>query len=91
MSGARRGQADLVEPALESERLFRQTSCLTAAAASLRSLAELRPRTLAVMHGSSFQGDGAAALNALADGLEERFGPESEFVGLPSVLANPHP
>ncbi|MEU1285948.1 MBL fold metallo-hydrolase [Kitasatospora sp. NPDC005856] len=83
--------ADLVESALESERLFRQTSCLTAAASALRSLAGLRPRTLAVMHGSSFHGDGAAALNALADGLEERFGPESEFVGLPSALAGPHP
>ncbi|MFE7592649.1 MBL fold metallo-hydrolase [Kitasatospora sp. NPDC057512] len=83
--------ADLVESALESEGLFRQTSCLTAAATALRSLAELRPRTLAVMHGSSFHGDGAAALNALADGLEERFGPESGFVALPSALAGPHP
>lgn len=81
---------DLVEAALESERLFRQTSCLTAAATTLRALAELRPHTLAVMHGSSFHGDGAAALNGLADALEQRFGPESDFVGLPSVLADPH-
>ncbi|MFJ8472506.1 MBL fold metallo-hydrolase [Kitasatospora sp. NPDC094011] len=84
-------EADLVEAALESERLFRQTSCLTAAATTLRALADLRPRTLAVMHGSSYRGDGAAALTALADALEERFGPESEFVGVPSVLADPHP
>ncbi|MGA5822308.1 MBL fold metallo-hydrolase [Kitasatospora sp. NPDC094028] len=82
---------DLVEPALRSEELFRQTSCLTAATDALRALAELRPRTLAVMHGSSFHGDGAAALNALADAMLERFGPESEFAARPSALAGPHP
>lgn len=37
----------------------------------LRSLAELRPRTLAVMHGSSFAGDGAAALEGLRASLRE--------------------
>lgn len=78
---------DLVEAALEAEAAFRQTSCLTAAVHTLRSLAELAPRTLAVMHGSSFHGDGAAALNALADGMQDRFGPEAEFVGRTSVLA----
>jgi hypothetical protein len=31
-------------------------------------LADLRPTTLATMHGASFAGDGAAQLNALADG-----------------------
>jgi hypothetical protein len=30
-------------------------------------LAKLEPRTLAVMHGSSYRGDGAAALRDLAD------------------------
>ncbi|MGF1426643.1 hypothetical protein [Kitasatospora sp. LaBMicrA B282] len=84
-------EEDLVEAALESEQLFRQTSCLTAAVATLRSLAALEPRTLAVMHGSSFRGDGAAALRAMADGLEQRFGPEADFVAVPSVLAGPHP
>jgi len=33
-------------------------------------LAELQPRTLVVMHGSSFRGDAAAALRALAAGYE---------------------
>jgi hypothetical protein len=32
----------------------------------LERLAELQPRTLALMHGSSFRGDGAAALRTLA-------------------------
>ena len=80
---------DLIDQALGAEAAFRQTSCLTAAARTLRSLADLEPTTLAVMHGSSFHGDGGAALRALADGMEERFGPESEFASQPSVLAGP--
>lgn len=78
---------DLVERSLDAEALFRQISCLTATATALRSLADLRPTTLAVMHGSSYQGDCAAAMRTLADGLEERFAPESEFVEAGSVLA----
>jgi hypothetical protein len=81
---------DLVEPALQSEELFCQTSCLTAATATLRSLAALRPRTLAVIHGSSFQGEGAAALGALADTMQQRFSPESDFVAREGVLGQPH-
>jgi hypothetical protein len=34
---------------------------------ALHRLADLEPRTLAIMHGSSFAGDGAAALRGLAD------------------------
>ena len=33
----------------------------------LENLADLAPATLACMHGSSFRGDGRAALHALAD------------------------
>ncbi|MFI6475139.1 MBL fold metallo-hydrolase [Streptomyces sp. NPDC050516] len=80
---------DLTDQALNAEAAFRQTSCLTAAAQTLRSLADLEPTTLAVMHGSSFHGDGGAALRALADGLEERFSPETEFASQPSVLEGP--
>jgi hypothetical protein len=40
--------------------------------ATLRSLAGLAPRTLALMHGPSFAGDGAAALRALADDYDRR-------------------
>ncbi len=39
---------------------------------TIRRLAPLNPNTLALMHGPSFQGDGAAALNALADHYERR-------------------
>ncbi|EFC86425.1 hypothetical protein [Parafrankia sp. EUN1f] len=81
--------ADLVERCLDAEAALRQTSCLTAATSTLRLLAELEPRTLAVMHGTSFRGDGAAALRGLALGLEERFSPEAEFAWRPSVFAAP--
>jgi len=39
--------------------------------ATMRRLAELRPDVLAVMHGSSFQGDGRGALLGLADTMRE--------------------
>jgi len=77
---------DLVERALETEAGFRYTSCLTAAVATLRSLAELSPRTLAIMHGSSFRGDGANALKTLAEGYESRFSPEGEFAASKGAL-----
>ena len=39
------------------------------AASQILRLAELEPRTLATMHGSSFRGDGAGQLRALAGSL----------------------
>jgi len=41
---------------------------------NLTKLAELKPRTLAIMHGSSFRGDGARALQELNTALREVFG-----------------
>jgi flavorubredoxin len=41
---------------------------------AMRRLAELEPKTLAVMHGSSFTGDGRRALLDLNDVLREIFG-----------------
>jgi flavorubredoxin len=58
---------DVVGPAIEAERLFHYTSLGPSTAPNIRKLAALKPRTLAVMHGASFNGDGARALNALAD------------------------
>ena len=40
----------------------------------LNELADLQPRVLAAMHGSTFVGDGAAALAGAADMLERRLG-----------------
>jgi flavorubredoxin len=64
---------DVVGPASAAEDMFRAT-CLTAATApTIRRLAGLAPRTLGIMHGSAFRGDGAAALEALADDYDRRF------------------
>ncbi len=65
--------ADLTEAALEAESLFRQTSSLTAFTATVRRLAELAPRTVAIMHGASYSGDGAEMLSRLAAAYEEHF------------------
>jgi flavorubredoxin len=64
---------DVVGPAGACEDIFGAT-CLTAATApTIRRLATLAPRTLGIMHGASFAGDGAAALEALADDYDRRF------------------
>ena len=66
---------DIVEGALVAEDVFHQTSIGPLVAPTIRTLADLAPTTIACMHGSSFSGDGAAQLRALAsayDGLVER-------------------
>lgn len=62
---------DVVEPALAAERLFRATSLAPHTVRTLHALADLRPTTLGIMHGPSFQGDGARALVDLAAGYEQ--------------------
>ena len=60
-------EADLVGPAMEAEELFGFSSLSPTTGATLRQLAALGPESLAVMHGSSFIGDGGSALRQLAD------------------------
>ncbi len=63
---------DVLDGAIEAEDLF-GASCLTPQTGpTIRRLAELRPTTLAIMHGSSFEGDGSSALNAIADEYDRR-------------------
>jgi flavorubredoxin len=64
---------DIVGPAMEAEALFRSASLAPDTATVMRRLGELAPTTLALMHGSSFSGDGAAALNDLAAGYESQY------------------
>jgi flavorubredoxin len=59
---------DVVEPALVAEEIFHGTSLGLDLVPTLERLAELSPSTLALMHGSSFRGDGATQLRALAAG-----------------------
>jgi len=60
---------DIVGPALESEDMFRSMSVTPETISTLHRLAALGPKTLAIMHGSSLAGDGAAALASFANGL----------------------
>ena len=63
---------DVVERAFEAEDMFKATALTPATAPTIRRLAALAPTTLALMHGSSFDGDCQEALVALADGYEAR-------------------
>ena len=65
-------EADVVGPAIAAEDLFRFSSLHPGMGATIRRLAALAPRRLALMHGSSFVGDGAAALRDLADDYDRR-------------------
>lgn len=64
--------ADPVGPAAAAEDMFKGTSLTGATGPTIRTLAELRPQRLALMHGPVFTGDTVAALNALADDYDVR-------------------
>jgi flavorubredoxin len=64
---------DIVEPAMQAEAIFRATSLSPQTIVTLERLAALSPTTLAVMHGSSFTGDGGMALAQLAAAYDERY------------------
>jgi flavorubredoxin len=63
---------DIVGPGLAAEDIFGATSLTPATGATIRSLADLAPRTLALMHGPSFDGDCARALRDLGDAYDAR-------------------
>ena len=61
-------ESDCVAPAMAAEEVFHATGLTTNLGPTLEQLAALNPTTLAIMHGASFSGDGAAQLRGLADG-----------------------
>jgi flavorubredoxin len=65
---------DLLQAAIDAEDLFHQTSLGPAVPATYRRIADLNPKRLAIMHGSSYEGDCAALLRQMADVYEERYG-----------------
>jgi flavorubredoxin len=65
-------EGDVVGPAIVAEDLFKFSSLNPGMGATIRRLGELAPRTLALMHGPSFNGDAATALGALADDYDRR-------------------
>lgn len=64
--------ADIVGPAIAAEDMFRYSSLHPEMGSNIRRLATLSPRTLALMHGPSFNGDAASALRSLADDYDQR-------------------
>lgn len=70
--GAALTEGDIVGPAIFAEDMFKYSSLNPGMGQTIRRLAELSPRTLALMHGPSFAGDGAAALRALAADYDRR-------------------
>jgi flavorubredoxin len=60
----------IVEAAISAENAFQSTSLTPATGPTIRILAALKPSRLAVMHGSCYVGDCAAALSELAGYFE---------------------
>ena len=65
-------EGDIVGPAIAAEDLFKYSCLNPDMGTTIRALAKLSPRRLALMHGPSFSGDGGAALRALADDYDRR-------------------
>jgi flavorubredoxin len=65
---------DLIDAAIVAEDVFHQTSPGPLVPATYRRLADLQPRRLAIMHGSSYEGDAAGQLRSMADVYEQRYG-----------------
>ena len=65
-------RGDIVGPALEAENVWHSMSVTRETAPTIRRLAALEPKTLAIMHGSSLNGGCAAALRSFADGIVQQ-------------------
>jgi flavorubredoxin len=65
-------EGDIVGPAIAAEDMFNYSCLNPSMGTTIRALANLSPRRLALMHGPSFAGDGGAALRALADDYDRR-------------------
>jgi len=70
-------EGDIVGPAIAAEDLFGYSSLNPHMGSTVVGLAGLAPRTLALMHGPSFTGDGAAALRALGEAYGRRVAAKS--------------
>jgi flavorubredoxin len=62
---------DILGPAVEAEKRFGYTALTPATGTTIRRLARLAPRTLAVMHGSSYSGEATTVLESLASLYED--------------------
>ena len=65
-------EKEITGPALAAEDVFGATCLTPSTAPTIRTLAGLGPRTLGLMHGPSYTGDCAQALDELASAYDER-------------------
>ena len=65
-------ESDILGPAIAAEDMFHAMSMGPNTGPLIRSLADLAPQTLALMHGSSFRGDAVGALLGLAAHCQAR-------------------
>lgn len=65
-------ESEVVSPAIQVERAMGFVNVGPHSAPTLRRLAALKPKTLAIMHGPSFRGDCAGQLERLALDYKER-------------------
>jgi len=72
-AGAPLTTESIVGPAMEAEAIFRSTALAPTTIAVIEQLADLEPNVLAVMHGSSFSGDCAGELRALAAAYDAQY------------------
>lgn len=70
-SGPALVETDVLGPAIAAEGMFHAMCLGPNTGPIIRSLAQHAPQTLALMHGSSFRGDGAGALVGLASYCED--------------------
>ncbi len=63
-------EAEVLSAAIAGEQAFGAMTMTPNTGRILRDLAALNPRTLAIMHGAAFVGDGAGQLSGLADWCE---------------------
>jgi len=56
---------DVIGPSIAAEEMFNATALTPQLVPTLKKLAALKPKTLAIMHGASFTGDCAGALEQL--------------------------
>jgi flavorubredoxin len=63
---------DIVDAAIATEKAVPFMPATPLAAPTLRRLAALKPKVIALMHGPSFVGNGEAPLTGLADYYEKR-------------------
>jgi flavorubredoxin len=73
--------ADLIGPAIAAEDMFGATALTANTSPTIRKLADLEPRTLALMHGPAYAGDCAQALRDLAHAYDARFTSTLDLTG----------